>query len=675
MKQYAGIKAKHPDAILLFRVGDFYETFGEDAIKTAEILGITLTRRANGSATFVELAGFPYHALDTYLPRLVRAGQRVAICEQLEDPKMTKTIVKRGITELVTPGIALNENVLEHRENNFLACVHLDKTTAGLAFLDISTGEFLTAEGSFEYADKLLHNFSPKEVLFERGRQKQFMDLFGSKFCTYKLDDWIFNEDNARDKLLKHFETTSLKGFGVNNLRLGVIAAGAVLQYLDLTEHRQVKHISSISRIQEEHYVWLDKFTVRNLELFHPLQEGGKAFIDIIDRTISPMGARLMKRWIAMPLKDILPIRERLDAVEKLIGATGMRNELEEQIARIGDLERLISRVSVGRIVPREVVQLKNALSAILPVKEICSLSDEPYLQRTGEQLNPCLLICNRIEKELQSDAPVQINRGNIIAPGVSPDLDELRTLLRSGKDYLLQMQQREIERTGITSLRVSFNNVFGYYIEVRNAHKEKVPPEWIRKQTLVNAERYITEELKEYESKILGAEEKILDLETRLFNELVLAISEYIEPVQLNASLIARLDCLLSFARCAIENKYVRPGIDDSEVIDIRMGRHPVIEKQLPPTESYIANDVHLDTSNQQIIILTGPNMSGKSALLRQTALIVLMAQIGSFIPAAGADIGYVDKIFTRVGASDNISMGESTFMVEMTETASILE
>ena len=674
MKQYAGIKAKHPDAILLFRVGDFYETFGEDAIKTAEILGITLTRRANGSATFVELAGFPYHALDTYLPRLVRAGQRVAICEQLEDPKMTKTIVKRGITELVTPGIALNENVLEHRENNFLACIHLDKTTAGMAFLDISTGEFLTAEGSFEYADKLLHNFSPKEVLFERGKQKQFMDLFGSKFCTYKLDDWIFNEDNASDKLLKHFETSSLKGFGINNLRLGVIAAGAILQYLDLTEHRQVKHISSISRIQEEHYVWLDKFTVRNLELFHPLQEGGKAFIDIIDRTISPMGARLMKRWIAMPLKDILPIRERLDAVETLIRRTGMRSELEEQIARIGDLERLISRVSVGRIVPREVVQLKNALSAVLPVKEICSLSEEPYLQRTGEQLNPCLLICSRIDKELQPDAPVQINRGNIIAPGVSPELDELRTLLRSGKDYLLQMQQREIERTGITSLRVSFNNVFGYYIEVRNAHKEKVPPEWIRKQTLVNAERYITEELKEYESKILGAEEKILNLETRLFNELVLAISEYIEPIQLNASLIARLDCLLSFARCAIENKYVRPEINDSEIIDIRMGRHPVIEKQLPPTESYIANDVHLDTTNQQIIILTGPNMSGKSALLRQTALIVLMAQIGSFIPAAGADIGYVDKIFTRVGASDNISMGESTFMVEMTETASIL-
>ena len=674
MKQYAGIKAKHPDAILLFRVGDFYETFGEDAIKAADILGITLTRRANGSASFVELAGFPYHALDTYLPRLVRAGQRVAICEQLEDPKLARNIVKRGITELVTPGIALNENVLEHRENNFLACIHMDKTTAGVAFLDISTGEFLTAEGSFEYADRLLHNFSPKEVLFERGKQNQFLDLFGSSFCTYKLDDWIFTEENARDKLLKHFDTASLKGFGVNSLRLGVIAAGAILQYLDLTEHRQVKHISSLSRIQEEHFVWLDKFTIRNLELFHPLQEGGKAFIDIIDRTISPMGARLMKRWIAMPLKDIIPVKERLDAVEALIQGTTLRTGLEEQITRIGDLERLISRVAVGRITPREVVQLMEALSAIVPIRELCSRSDETYLRRTGEQLNPCQLICSRIERELQPDAPVQVTRGNIISPGVSGDLDELRTLLHTGKDYLLQMQQREIERTGINSLKVSYNNVFGYYIEVRNTHKEKVPPDWIRKQTLVSAERYITEELKEYESKILGAEEKILELETRLFNELVLAVSEYTEAVQLNASLIARLDCLISFARCAVENKYVRPGINDSEVIDIRQGRHPVIEKQLPPTESYVANDVHLDNTDQQIIILTGPNMSGKSALLRQTALIVLMAQMGSFVPAAGADIGYVDKIFTRVGASDNISMGESTFMVEMTETASIL-
>lgn len=674
MKQYAGIKAKHPDAILLFRVGDFYETFGEDAVKAAEILGITLTRRANGSASFVELAGFPYHAIDTYLPKLVRAGQRVAICEQLEDPKLAKTIVKRGITELVTPGIALNENVLEHKENNFLACVHLEKNAAGIAFLDISTGEFLTAEGNFEYADKLLHNFSPKEVLYERGKQIQFQDLFGTHFCTYKLDDWIFTEETATDKLLKHFETSSLKGFGISNLRLGIIAAGAVLRYLDLTEHRQVKHISTLSRIQEDHYVWLDKFTVRNLELFHPLFEGGKAFIETIDRTISPMGGRLMKRWAAMPLKDIKPVNERLDAVEYMIEHAEMRAEFEEHIARIGDLERLISRVAVGRISPREVVQLRLALSALIPVKELCGKSDEPVLQRIGEQMNPCQLICDRMEKELQPDAPVQITRGNIIAPGVSADLDELKTMLHSGKNYLLQMQQREIERTGITSLKISFNNVFGYYIEVRNTHKEKVPADWIRKQTLVSAERYITEELKEYESKILGAEEKILELETRLFNELVLAIAEYTAPVQLNAALTAKLDCLLSFARCAVDNKYVRPSVNDSDSIIIKQGRHPVIEKQLPVTEPYIANDVFLDTIEQQIIILTGPNMSGKSALLRQTALIVLMAQMGSFVPAESADIGFVDKIFTRVGASDNISMGESTFMVEMTETASIL-
>jgi DNA mismatch repair protein MutS len=674
MKQYASIKAKHPDAILLFRVGDFYETFGEDAIKAAEILGITLTRRANGSASFVELAGFPYHAIDTYLPKLVRAGQRVAICEQLEDPKLTKNIVKRGITELVTPGIALNENVLEHKENNFLACVHFEKNVAGLAFLDISTGEFLTAEGSFEYADKLLNSFSPKEVLFERGNQAQFQELFGNRFCTYKLDDWIFTEETATDKLLKHFETSSLKGFGISNLKLGIIAAGAILRYLDITEHKQVKHITNLSRIQEDHYVWLDKFTVRNLELFHPLFEGGRAFIEIIDRTISPMGARLMKRWVAMPLKDIKPITERLDAVQYMIDNAEIRTEFEEHIGRIGDLERLISRVAVGRISPREVIQLKLSLTALIPVKEICSISHEPALQRIGEQLNPCQLICDRISRELHPEAPVQIVRGNIIAPGVSADLDELRTMLHSGKNYLLQMQQREIERTGISSLKVSFNNVFGYYIEVRNTHKEKVPADWIRKQTLVNAERYITEELKEYESKILGAEEKILELETRLFNELVLATAEYTAPVQLNASLTAKLDCLLSFARCAVENKYVRPLITEADSIVIKQGRHPVIEKQLPVTESYIPNDVLLDNEEQQIIILTGPNMSGKSALLRQTALIVLMAQMGSFVPAEGAEIGYVDKIFTRVGASDNISMGESTFMVEMTETASIL-
>jgi DNA mismatch repair protein MutS len=674
MKQYASIKAKHPDAVLLFRVGDFYETFGEDAIKAAEILGITLTRRANGSASFVELAGFPYHAIDTYLPKLVRAGQRVAICEQLEDPKLTKKIVKRGITELVTPGIALNENVLEHKENNFLACVHIEKNVAGLAFLDISTGEFLTTEGSFEYADKLLNSFSPKEVLFERGTQGQFQELFGNRFCTYKLDDWIFTEETATDKLLRHFETKSLKGFGVDNLRFGIIAAGAILTYLDITEHKQVKHITTLSRIQEDHFVWLDKFTVRNLELFHPLFEGGRAFIEIIDRTISPMGARLMKRWVAMPLKDIKPITERLDAVEYLINNSEMRAEFEEHIARIGDLERLISRVAVGRISPREVIQLKLSLTTLIPVKELCSNSREQALQRIGEQINPCQLICDRIGKELQSDAPVQIIRGNIIAQGVSAELDELRTMLHSGKNYLLQMQQREIERTGITSLKVSFNNVFGYYIEVRNTHKEKVPADWIRKQTLVNAERYITEELKEYESKILGAEEKILELETRLFNELVLAIAEYTAPVQLNASLTAKLDCLLSFARCAVDNKYVRPVITDTNSLVIKQGRHPVIEKQLAVTESYIPNDVLLDNEEQQIIILTGPNMSGKSALLRQTALIVLMAQMGSFVPAESAEIGYVDKIFTRVGASDNISMGESTFMVEMTETASIL-
>lgn len=674
MKQYAGIKAKHPDAILLFRVGDFYETFGEDAVKASEILGITLTRRANGSASFVELAGFPYHAIDTYLPKLVRAGQRVAICEQLEDPKLTKKIVKRGITELVTPGIALNENVLEHKENNFLACVHLDKNMAGLAFLDISTGEFLTAEGNFDYADRLLTNFNPKEVLFERGKQAQFQEVFGSRFCTFKLDDWIFTEETASDRLLKHFETVSLKGFGISGMKSGIIAAGAILSYLDITEHKQVKHITSLSRIQEDHYVWLDKFTIRNLELFHPLFEGGKAFIETIDRTISPMGARLMKRWIAMPLKDIKPIAERHDAVECLIDHADMRSELDEHISRIGDLERLISRVAVGRITPREVIQLKLSLTSLIPVKELCGNSKEPVFKRIGEQINPCQLICERIERELQPEAPVLMVRGNIISPGVSAELDELRTMLHSGKDYLLMMQQREIERTGITSLKISYNNVFGYYIEVRNTHKEKVPADWIRKQTLVNAERYITEELKEYESKILGAEEKILELETRLFNELVMALAEYTEPVQLNASLVARLDCLMSFARCAVENNYVRPVINDSGAISIKQGRHPVIEKQLPATESYVPNDVLLDTEEQQIIILTGPNMSGKSALLRQTALIVLMAQAGSFVPAESASIGFVDKIFTRVGASDNISMGESTFMVEMTETASIL-
>jgi DNA mismatch repair protein MutS len=674
MNQYASIKAKHPDAILLFRVGDFYETFGEDAVKASEILGITLTKRANGAASFVDLAGFPYHALDTYLPRLVRAGQRVAICEQLEDPKLAKKLVKRGITEMVTPGVSLNDNVLEHRENNFLACVHIEKTSAGVAFLDISTGEFLTAEGTFEYVDKLLNNFAPKEILFERGKQKTFHELFGHKFFTFKLDDWVFTEDSAHDKLTRHFETNSLKGFGVSGMKLGIIAAGAVLQYLDITQHHHIKHITSLARIEEDHYVWLDKFTIRNLELFQPIQEGGRAFVDIIDKTFSPMGSRLLKRWIALPLKDINPINERLDGVEYFIRNPEARTEIEEQIKNIGDLERIISKVAVGRISPREVIHIRNALSAVNPIKELCSTSDEPVLQRIAEQLNPCPIIRDRIEHDLMPDPPVQLNRGAVIGTGVSEELDELRELLHNSKDYLLKLQQREIERTGISSLKVSFNNVFGYYIEVRNTHKDKVPQDWIRKQTLVSAERYITEELKEYESKILGAEEKILELETRLFNELVLALSEYIVPIQLNASLIARLDCMRCFAACAMENHYNRPVLNDSEVIEITQCRHPVIEKQLPAGESYIANDLYLDNKSQQIIILTGPNMSGKSALLRQTALNVLMAQIGSYVPAQAASIGCVDKIFTRVGASDNISMGESTFMVEMNETASIL-
>ncbi len=674
MKQYAGIKAKHPDAILLFRVGDFYETFGSDAIKTSEILGITLTRRANGSASFVELAGFPYHAIDTYLPKLVRAGQRVAICEQLEDPKLAKKIVKRGITELVTPGIAMNENVLNNKENNFLASVHLDRNMAGVSFLDISTGEFLVAEGNFEYIDKLLHSFSPKEVLYERSKQQQFQEIFGNKFCTYKLEDWMFSEETSVDRLLKHFETHSLKGFGVDNLKHGVVAAGAVLQYLEITEHRQLKHISTLSRVQEDHYVWLDKFTIRNLELFHPLFEGGKAFIDIIDRTLTPMGARLMKRWIAMPLKDITPIQERLDVVNHMIDKPNLRSDIIELQKHIGDLERLISRVAVGRITPREVLQIRNALEAIMSLKDLCTGSDKPVLQRIGEQLNPCKLITERIGKELRPDAPAQTGRGSTIADRVSAELDELRDILHSGKDYLIKIQQREIENTGIPSLKISFNNVFGYYIEVRNTHKDKVPPGWIRKQTLVSAERYITEELKEYEARILGAEEKITELETRIFNNLVLAVAAYTEPVQLNASLVAQLDCLISFAVCAIENHYARPVLNDTLAIDIRQGRHPVIEKQLPVDEQYIANDVYLDNQEQQIIILTGPNMSGKSALLRQTALIVLMAQMGCYVPAKAANIGLVDKIFTRVGASDNISMGESTFMVEMMETASIL-
>ena len=674
MKQYNNIKTKHPDAILLFRVGDFYETFGEDAIRASEILGITLTRRANGSASFVELAGFPYHALDTYLPRLVRAGQRVAICEQLEDPKLTKKIVKRGIIEMVTPGVLLNENVLNHKENNFLAAVHIDKKIAGVAFLDISTGEFLTSEGTIDYIDQMLNNFQPKEVLFEKGKKDLFLDYFGPKFYTFKLDDWIFTQEAANDRLLKQFETSSLKGFGVHNLNFGIIAAGAILYYLDLTQHEQLGHITSLSRIEENRYVWLDKFTIKNLELFHSPYEGAKTLIDVMDRTISPMGGRLMKRWLSLPLKDIQPVNERLDVVQYFVENGAVKDEAVGFIRQIGDLERLSSKVAVNRINPREVVQLKRALKAIEPLKELCNNSGCLPLTQIAEQLNPCKFLADKIEKEINNDPPVQLNKGNVIASGISGELDELRKILYFGKDYLADLQTRESARTGISSLKVSFNNVFGYYIEVRNTHKDKVPPEWIRKQTLVSAERYITEELKEYENKILGAEEKIISLETKLFTDLVLAIMEYIPPVQLNSTLVARLDCLQSFAVISTENNYIRPQLNDSQVLSITEGRHPVIEKQLPAGESYVPNDLVLDTEDQQIIILTGPNMSGKSALLRQTALIVLMAQTGCFVPAKAATIGMIDKIFTRVGASDNISLGESTFMVEMNETASIL-
>jgi DNA mismatch repair protein MutS len=674
MRQYNHIKAKHPDAILLFRVGDFYETFGEDAVKASEILGITLTRRANGSASFVELAGFPYHALDTYLPRLVRAGQRVAICDQLEDPKLAKKIVKRGITELVTPGVSLNDNVLDHKENNFLAAIHIDKKIAGISFLDISTGEFLASEGSLEYVDQLLNNFQPKEVLYEKAKSDQFSESFGTKFYTFKLDDWIFTPEAAGERLLKQFETSSLKGFGVHNLSLGIIAAGAILYYLDITQHIQLGHITGLSRIDEDRYVWLDKFTIRNLELFNSPYEGARTLIDVLDHTISPMGGRLLRRWLSLPLKDIQPVNDRLDIVEYLAHNTGFRQDISDLIRQVGDLERLISKVAVNRINPREMAQLKRALRAIEPLMKLCMESGCLPLEKLAEQLNPCRIIADRIEKELNNDPPAQLLKGNVIAAGVSQELDELRTILYNGKDYLTGLQSRETERTGISSLKVSYNNVFGYYIEVRNTHRDKVPVEWIRKQTLVNAERYITSELKEYENKILGAEEKIIGLETKLFGELVLALLEYIPPVQLNSSLISRLDCLQSFAVVSVENNYIKPKLNDSMRLEIKEGRHPVIEKQLPPGESYIPNDLYLDTDDQQIIILTGPNMSGKSALLRQTALIVLMAQTGCFVPAREASIGMVDKIFTRVGASDNISLGESTFMVEMNETASIL-
>ena len=674
MKQFLELKAKHPDAVMLFRCGDFYETYSTDAVLASEILGITLTKRANGKGKTIEMAGFPHHALDTYLPKLIRAGKRVAICDQLEDPKLTKKLVKRGITELVTPGVSINDNILNYRENNFLAAVHFGKGACGVAFLDISTGEFLTAEGSFDHIDKLLNNFAPKEVLFERGRRGMFEGNFGSKFFTFELDDWVFTETTAREKLLKHFEVKNLKGFGVEHLKNGIIASGAILQYLIMTQHTQIGHITSLARIEEDKYVRLDKFTVRSLELMGSMNDGGSSLLDVIDKTSSPMGARLLKRWMVFPLKDVKPINGRLDVVEYFFRKPEFKGVIEEQLHLIGDLERIISKVAVGRVSPREVVALKVALQAIEPIKEACMDADNASLNHIGGQLDICRSIRERIEREINNDPPLLVNKGGVIKSGVNAELDELRRIAYSGKDYLLQIQQRESELTGIPSLKIGYNNVFGYYIEVRNVHKDKVPQEWIRKQTLVNAERYITQELKEYEEKILGAEDKILVLETQLYAELVQSLSEFIPAIQTDANQIARLDCLLSFATAARENNYIRPVISDDEVLEIHQGRHPVIEKQLPIGEKYVANDVMLDSSTQQIIIITGPNMAGKSALLRQTALITLMAQIGCFVPAESAHIGLVDKIFTRVGASDNISVGESTFMVEMNEAADIL-
>ena len=674
MKQFLDLKAKHPDAVMLFRCGDFYETYSTDAVVASEILGITLTKRANGKGKTIEMAGFPHHALDTYLPKLIRAGKRVAICDQLEDPKLTKKLVKRGITELVTPGVSINDNVLNYRENNFLAAVHFGKGACGVAFLDISTGEFLTAEGPFDYVDKLLNNFAPKEVLFERGKRLMFEGNFGSKSFTFELDDWVFTETSAREKLLKHFEVKNLKGFGVEHLKNGIIASGAILQYLIMTQHTQIGHVTSLARIEEDKYVRLDKFTVRSLELMGSMNDGGSSLLNVIDKTISPMGARLLKRWLVFPLKDVQPINERLNVVGYFFRQPDFKELIEEQLHLIGDLERIISKVAVGRVSPREVVALKVALQAIEPIKAACMDADNASLNHIGEQLNICQSIRDRIDREIDNDPPLLINKGGVIKSGVSAELDELCQIAYSGKDYLLQIQQRESELTEIPSLKIGYNNVFGYYIEVRNTHKDKVPAEWIRKQTLANAERYITQELKEYEEKILGAEDKILVLETQLYAELVQSLSEFIPAIQINANQIARLDCLLSFATAARENNYIRPVIADDDVLEICQGRHPVIEKQLPIGEKYIANDVMLDSQTQQIIIITGPNMAGKSALLRQTALITLLAQIGSFVPAESAHIGLVDKIFTRVGASDNISVGESTFMVEMNEAADIL-
>lgn len=673
MKQYNKMKAQHPDAILLFRVGDFYETFSDDAIRTSQILGITLTKRANGSASSIELAGFPHHAIDTYLPKLVRAGQRVAICEQLEDPKQTKNIVKRGIIELVTPGVSYNDNVLEHNENNFLASIYFGKLQMGIAFLDISTGEFYVSQGNFDYVDKLLSNLHPKEVLVERGKEKDFAARFGN-YYTFAMDDWAFNPNGNEGKLLEHFKTKSLKGFGIDSYPLGIIASGTILHYLDLTKHQQIGHITTISRIEESEYVWLDKFTVRNLELFGSMHEGAKTLAQILDKTACPMGARLLKRWIALPLKDIKKIQNRQAIVKGLVDSPELALELFEAIHQVGDIERIASKAAVGRINPREVVQLKEALLSIERIKSMSESEEGTALSNLSVQLNPCPTLVDKISKTIVPEPPAMLNKGKVISEGISKELDELRRIRLTGKDYLIDLQQRESERTGISSLKIAFNNVFGYYLEVRNTHKDKVPEEWIRKQTLVNAERYITQELKEYEEKILGAEGKIEVLEQQLYQALVLDIADFIPSLQLNAQLIARLDCLLSFAQCAKKFNYVLPLIDESTTLDIVEGRHPVIEQQMPVGEEYISNDVFLDNDTQQIIMITGPNMSGKSALLRQTALIVLMAQIGSYVPATKATIGVVDKIFTRVGASDNISMGESTFMVEMNEAASIL-
>lgn len=677
MRQFYSFKEANPDALLLFRCGDFYETYADDAVEAAKILGITLTRRSNGknaNGAACEMAGFPYHALDTYLPKLIRAGKRVAICDQLEDPKLTKTLVKRGVTELVTPGVSMDDTVLNYKENNFLAAVHMTKTACGVSFLDISTGEFLVGEGTSDYVEKLLVSFQPKEVLHDRQMKREFEDRFGNRWCTFQLDDWMFTEQSSRQKLLKHFGTQSLKGFGVEHLTLGVVAAGVIMQYLEMTQHTNIGHITSLRRIEEDRYVRLDKFTIRSLELLGSMQEDGSSLLDVIDRTTTAMGARMLKRWTVFPLRDVATIGKRLDVVETFFRKPDFRQVIDEQLHRIGDIERIISKVAVGRVSPREVVQMKLALQALVPVKSACLSSDCEEIRSMGDRLNLCESLRDRIEREIQSDPPLLVAKGDVIASGYSEELDELRSISRGGRDYLLKIQEEEAAKTGIQSLKVGYNNVFGYYLEVRNTYKDAVPQEWIRKQTLANAERYITQELKEYEEKIMGADEKILSLESRLFNELVTDMAEFVPQIQINANIIARIDCLLSFAKAAEEHRYVRPVVADDALLEIQAGRHPVIETQLPVGEQYVPNDIKLDTEKQQIMIITGPNMAGKSALLRQTALITLMAQMGSFVPADSARIGLVDKIFTRVGASDNISLGESTFMVEMTEASDIL-